>query len=45
MNQIGGALPRIIAAMAEASNDEVILFTKWDIKDGFWRMVCKKGAE
>ena len=45
MDQIGGALPRIIAAMAEAGEEEVIFYAKWDIKDGFWRMVCEEGAE
>ena len=45
MDQIGGALPRIIAAMAEADKEEVIFYAKWDIKDGFWRMVCEEGAE
>jgi hypothetical protein len=38
-------LPRIICAVAEADEDDKILFAKWDVKDGFWRLVCGEGAE
>ena len=31
--------------MAEADDSEVIFFAKWDIKDGFWRLVCEEGAQ
>lgn len=37
INQIGGSLLRIIEAMAEADENKIIVFAKWDIKDGFWR--------
>ena len=36
---------RIIHAFAEASNDAKIFMAKWDIKDGFWQMDCRKGKE
>ena len=45
IDQIGNVLPRIIAAMAEAEPDEMIYMAKFDIKDGFWRLVCEEGAE
>ena len=46
INQIGSVLPRIIKAMATAPVDGGdIMFSKLDISDGFWRMVCKEGQE
>ena len=46
MDQIGSVLPRIIEALASAPlEDGDIMFSKLDIKDGFWRMVCEKGQE
>ena len=48
INQIGSVLPRIIEAMANAPPTETagaIVWSKLDIKDGFWRMVCKEGEE
>ena len=46
IDQIGSVLPRIIEAIANADQDKGdILFTKLDIKDGYWRMVVKEGAE
>ena len=43
---LGSALPRMIAAVAEAKEaDGPIFFSKYDIKDGFWRMCSKAGAE
>jgi hypothetical protein len=40
MNELGSALRRIIAAVADGQqNDKKFLFSKLDIKDGFWRMV------
>ena len=37
INQIGTVLPRLIEAMAMASDDDgPIMFSKLDIKDGFW---------
>ena len=43
---MGKALPRLIAAVAvspAAGRDMV--FSKLDIKDGYWRMSVKRGAE
>ena len=45
MNQIGGSLLQITAAMAEADDNEIIFYAKRDIKDGFWRLVCKESAK
>ncbi len=40
MQQLGQVLPRLIAAVAAAAPENgPIFFAKWDIKDGFWRMV------
>ena len=41
MDQIGLVLPQIIKALASALvEDGNIMFSKLNIKDGFWRMVC-----
>ena len=46
INQIGTVLPRIIEAMAAAPEEHGhIMFSKLDIKDGFWRMTCAEGEE
>ena len=46
MDQIGSVLPRMIEALTAAPMDgENIMFSKTDIKDGFWRMVYKEGEE
>ena len=46
INQIGSVLPRIIEAMASAPDEGGdIMFSKLDIADGFWRMVCEGGQE
>jgi hypothetical protein len=46
IDQIGSVLPRIIEALANAPADGGdIMFSKLDIKDGFWRMVCEEGKE
>jgi len=40
MQQLRKVLPRLIWAMATAGPEQGhIFFAKWDIKDGFWRMV------
>ena len=40
MNQLGSALKRMIATLADAHTDKrEFMFSKLDIKDGFWRMV------
>jgi hypothetical protein len=45
IDQIGECLSRIVHAFAEASEDAKIFMAKWDNKDGFWRMDCRKGKE
>ena len=46
LSMLGRALPRIIAAVAEAKEaDGPIFFSKYDIKDGFWIMCSEEGAE
>ena len=45
IDQLGHALQRIIYCMATAPEGKKIYAAKWDIKDGFWRMVCEEGAE
>jgi len=40
MRQLGRVLPRLIWAMAMAAPEHgPLFFAKWDIKDGFWRLV------
>ena len=44
MSQLGSVLPRLIAAVASAPvEDENIMFSKLDIKDGFWRLRVRDG--
>ena len=44
INQIGSVLPRIIEAMASAPEEGGdIMFSKLDIADEVWRMVCEGG--
>ena len=47
MRNLGSVLPRLIAAVAAAPlHDGAMVFSKLDIKDGFWRMVGgKQGAK
>ena len=43
MYELGNVIPRIIQEMAAAPNNGVpILFTKIDLKDGYWRMVINE---
>ena len=43
MYELGNVIPRIIQEMAAAPNNGVpILFTKIDLKDGYWRMVVSE---
>ncbi|MGH3054287.1 MAG: hypothetical protein ACRDL7_04840 [Gaiellaceae bacterium] len=40
MDQIGGVLPQLFETMAHADQEAgPLVFSKLDIKDGFWRMV------
>jgi hypothetical protein len=45
MDQVGECLSRIIHVFAEADPTANLFMTKWDIKDGFWRMDCAEGEE
>ena len=45
LDQLGHVLPRLIHAMAEAEQDIPIFMAKWDIKDGFWRLMTELGSE
>lgn len=45
MDQMGHALDRIIYAVAEADENEIIFLAKTDVKNGFWRCVAEKGKE
>ena len=45
LDQMGTVLPRVIAAVAQTAEGEVVYFAKYDIKDGFWRLECEEGAE
>ncbi len=47
LDQLGHALSRIIHAFAESGDtpDAKIFMAKWDVKDGFWRMMCEEGEE
>ncbi|KAL7533277.1 hypothetical protein ACHAWF_011989 [Thalassiosira exigua] len=45
IDQLGHALKRLIHAFAEAEDDEKIFMAKWDIADGFWRLVSRPGEE
>ena len=44
IEQVGTVMPRIIEALATAPLSEYpIHFSKLDIKDGFWIMMCAVG--
>ena len=45
MMQMGSVLPRIIIAMAQCPEDSIIYFSKFDITDGFWRVLNELGKE
>ena len=46
LDQVGTVMTRIIKALATAPlSEDPIHFSKLDIKDGFWRMVCAFGEE
>jgi hypothetical protein len=44
-DQLGHSLARIIHAFSETEDDSQIFMSKWDIKDGFWRMDAEEGAK
>jgi hypothetical protein len=45
IDQLGHSLTCIIHAFAETKENARIFMAKWDIKDGFWWMDAKDGAE
>ena len=45
ISQMGSVLPRMIIAMAKCPEDAAIYFSKFDIQDGFWRMINQIGKE
>jgi len=45
LDQLGHSLQRIIAALAATKDEDAVYLAKFDIKDGFWRLVCEEGAE
>ena len=45
ISQMGSVLPRMIIAMAKCPEDATIYFSKFDIQDGFWRMINQIGKE
>ena len=45
IDQLGQSLERVIHAMAQAEQEAKVFMAKWDIKDGFWRLVGRKGEE
>ena len=45
LTQMGSVLPRLIIAMAQSPDDATIYFSKFDIQDGFWRMINELGKE
>lgn len=45
MGKLGTVIPRLIQALAKSIENQPVHFAKFDIKDGFWRMVVERGAE
>lgn len=45
MDELGNTLPRILSYMARADPGRPIRFSKYDVSDGYWRMVVKPGEE
>ena len=44
LEQVGMVMPHIIETLSTAPlSEDPIHFSKLDIKDGFWRMVCAVG--
>ena len=42
---LGSAMPRILDFLAHAPSDYPVYLSKYDISDGFWRMVVAAGSE
>ena len=45
LDQLDTLLPRVITALAQTAEDEVVFFAKFDIKDGFWMLDVEQGAK
>jgi len=45
IDQMGHSLRRIIHAFAQADPTAKVFMSKWDIKDGFWRLCAQAGEE
>lgn len=45
IDQLGQSLTRIIHAFAETTANDKVFMAKWDVKDGFWRLMCQEGEE
>ena len=45
LKYLGSSMPRILQFMAHAPSTLPIFFSKYDVSDGFWRMVVAAGAE
>ena len=45
LSYLGSTMPRILKFMAHAPKEWPIYFSKYDISDGFWRMVVAPGEE
>jgi hypothetical protein len=45
VNQLGHLLSWIIHAFAKAADDDKIFMAKWDVKDGFWCIDCRKDEQ
>ena len=45
IDQIGHSLHCLLHAFAKAPEEANIFLAKFDMKDGFWQMICKAGKE
>ena len=45
IDQLGHVLQRLIHMVVTAPCGCLVYMEKWDVKDGFWQMVCQRGAE
>lgn len=45
LDYLGSAMPRILKFLAHAPSEYPVYLSKYDISDGFWRMVVAAGSE
>jgi hypothetical protein len=45
VGELGNVVLRLFYFMAAVPSDEIIMFSKIDLWDGFWRMIVQDGAE